>query len=311
MCLTKPTLLFTNSSSLGSTWFSTIFNQYFNIKYYQPDVKYDVKSTVLVVDALHRSDIYTEFWEQGFPIVIDNLWERKNQYLVAYPYDNTGSFILHNVNWFWYNESLWYKKININNYQPVRTYKYSGFMPMRLRRPNRDMLYEQIAPYLDDFIWSYVAQGQQLPNDHDLSDWTTQRYFNPEWYDNTCFSLVSETHVDPVPGQSIFITEKTFKPMAFKHPFMIFGNQGTLAHLHSLGFETYENQFDESYDNQPPVDRLQTLITNVQQFIKKPYDQLTLDKIEHNHARFFDPVLVEKRIVDEIILPIIEYAQTR
>jgi hypothetical protein len=296
--------------SLGGKWFSSILNQYFNIDYYRPGVKYDNKSTILCVDVVHRPEIYTEFRDQGFPIIIDSLWETKSQYQTTYPDDSAGSFILHNVDWFWYNESLWYKQSNLDAYCPARTYEYTALMPMRLFRLNRDMLHKQMTPYLKDFIWSYVDQGKQLPNDRDLNDWSNQRYFNPEWYDNTCFSLVSETQVDPDPEQPVFITEKTFKPMAFKHPFIIFGNQGTLAHLHSLGFETYENLFDESYDTQSIVaERLQIITSNVDKFNKQPYDKLTLDKIEHNHARFFDTELVKQKVVDEIILPILEYAK--
>jgi len=256
---------------------------------------------------LHQNKLYSNFKDRGFRIVIDNLWELKNYHHRTYP-DAVNALVLHNVNWFWYNESIWYLYQQLNTYQPNRSYQYKALMPMRLHRPHRTMLYNYMMPYLDDFVWSYVAEGHQLPNDQDLSDWENQRYFNPSWYDSTCFSLVAETQVEPTPDQPVFITEKTFKPIAFKHPFMILGNNGTLAHLHSLGFETYENLFDESYDNQNLEEKLKTITANVQVFVKQPYDQLTLDKIQHNHNRFFDSELVEQRLVNEIILPIVEYA---
>ena len=305
---TKSTLLFTENLSLAKPHFSSILAQYFNTAVYQPDIKYNPKSTILCVDVIRRPEIYTTFRDQGFPIVIDSLWERKSKYQLAYPYDNAGAFIMHNVNWFWYNESLHLKDSKLNEYQPARTYKYSGLMPMRRQRPDRDRLLKEIAPCLNNFIWSYVDRDRRLPNDPDLPEWESQRYFNPDWYDNTCFSLVAETQVEPEIEQPIFITEKTFKPVAFKHPFMVFGNQGTLAHLHSLGFETYENLFDESYDNQPTTERLGIITTNVREFIKEPYDQLTQNKIKHNHDRFFNMTLVKQQVIDEIIFPIIEYA---
>ena len=45
-------------------------------------------------------------------------------------------------------------------------------------------------------------------------------------------------------------------------------------------------------------------------FKKQPLDAVTLAKIQHNHQRFFDQVLVTHRIQQEIINPILEYANT-
>jgi hypothetical protein len=161
--------------------------------------------------------------------------------------------------------------------------------------------------YLDDFVWSYVARGKRLPNDS-TAEPINDRYFDPEWYDSTCFSLVSETCIESIDNCPVFITEKTFKPIAFQHPFMIFGNAGTLKHLKKLGFETYENLFDESYDRGTPAQRLKIIEKNVQEFKKHPYDTLTLDKIKHNHNRFFDNNLIKQKIINEIVTPILEHA---
>jgi hypothetical protein len=294
---------------MTAPWIIEILKKYLDVQFYQHGVEYDPNSTMVCVDVLHQDKLYSNFKDRGFRVVIDNLWELKNYHHQTYP-DAIDALVLHNVNWFWYNESLWYLHNQLNTYQPNRSYQHKAFMPMRLRRPHRTMLYNCMIPYLDDFVWSYVAEGRQLPRDQDLSDWQTQRYFNSSWYDSTCFSLVAETQVDSTVDQPVFITEKTFKPIAFKHPFMILGNNRTLAHLHSLGFETYENLFDESYDNQNLEEKLKTITANVQAFVKQPHDQLTLDKIQHNHNRFFDSELVKQRLVNEIILPIVEYAKT-
>ena len=46
-----------------------------------------------------------------------------------------------------------------------------------------------------------------------------------------------------------FLTEKTFKPIRAGHPFIVVGNDSLLHLLHLLGFETYSQCWDESYDN--------------------------------------------------------------
>jgi hypothetical protein len=109
----------------------------------------------------------------------------------------------------------------------------------------------------------------------------------------------------------MFITEKSFKPMAFYHPYMIFGQKGILTKLKIMGFETYDNIFDESYDLLVnPNQRATLIMSNIENFKYEKYDKLTLDKLEYNHQKFFDKDFVTKQIIKEIIEPILEYAET-
>lgn len=65
-------------------------------------------------------------------------------------------------------------------------------------------------------------------------------------YSKTFISLVSETLMDK---GTLFISEKTWKPIMAGHPFIILGNKGTLSFLKSLGYKTFGEWVDESYDN--------------------------------------------------------------
>ena len=173
-------------------------------------------------------------------------------------------------------------------------------MPIRLPRPFRDQVVRQLGPYLDQFVWSYFTQ---LPGDQrDHAGHTRDRHFNPDWYDQTYFSLVVESAVE----HQNFITEKTFKPVAFQHPFMVIGQQHTLQQLHTLGFVTYDNLFDESYDQaQTFAERLNTIQRNIADTAIKPYDSITVEKIQHNYNHFFDEQLVVARMITEIINPLL------
>lgn len=67
-----------------------------------------------------------------------------------------------------------------------------------------------------------------------------------DWYDRTFISIVSETNFE---NNIIHMTEKTIKPILFKQPFIIVGPSNTLSSLKQLGFKTFDNFWDESYDS--------------------------------------------------------------
>jgi hypothetical protein len=133
-----------------------------------------------------------------------------------------------------------------------------------------------------------------------------QRYFNPEWYNDTYFSLVSETRINN--QFELHITEKTFKPIAFYHPFLIWGQPRVLEHLTSLGFETYGNLFDESYDLEfDSIKRLNKILDNIKSFEYVEFDSITDQKAKHNHQLFFSVDIIKDRVKKEIVDPIIEF----
>jgi hypothetical protein len=62
---------------------------------------------------------------------------------------------------------------------------------------------------------------------------------------NTSFlHIVNETVVDKQ-----HLTEKIFKPIVLKQPFVLMGGQGTLQYLRDYGFKTFKKWFDEDYDD--------------------------------------------------------------
>jgi len=262
---------------------------------------------IYVIDVVDLNNTTIRQWAQqlsksGHRVVINNLWERVDT-------DYDWAYCLLNTNWFWYNESLWYDQLGYRNYQPDRTYQHLAFMP--INRPNdcRDRVIEQMTPDLHSILYSY--RNKILPNDLPRNHIHWQRYFCPDWYNSTYFSLVVET-TEELPASGIpFVTEKSFKPMAFQHPFQIQGAPGTLQYIQAQGFVTYNNMFDESYDLLAGADRLLKIQQNLREFAQEPYTAETLERIEHNRARFFDSTLVCQRIQEEIINPLLAYAETR
>jgi hypothetical protein len=282
--------------------FHDIVWEHFNILLFDPSATYD-KTDVIIATHNYHSDLSTQwfskFMEDGFKIIFDNLWEEN--------IIQQHGHVLINKNWFWYNESLWYKRLNYNEYIPTKTYEKLAFMPMRFARTHRDSLLDKMTPLLDDFIFSYVHKGISLPNDTEQNSNDFQRYFNPSWYDDTYFSIVAETTIGDC---NLLVTEKTFKPIAFSHPFLIYGQCGILNFLKQNGFETFENLFDETYDEVTDANiRLNMIYNNVLDFKKIKYDKLTSEKLQHNKNLFFDDVIVKEKIISELIDPIKDYIE--
>ena len=46
----------------------------------------------------------------------------------------------------------------------------------------------------------------------------------------------------------VFMTEKIWKPIMAQHVFVVHGNHLYLQKLREMGFKTFGNYFDESYD---------------------------------------------------------------
>ena len=78
--------------------------------------------------------------------------------------------------------------------------------------------------------------------------------------------------------------------------------------MKSLGFETYDNLFDESYDSEKnTIKRLNTLVDNIRNFPYEKFDDITNQKTQHNQNLFFNLDTIKIRIKQEIVDPMIDF----
>lgn len=81
-------------------------------------------------------------------------------------------------------------------------------------------------------------------------------------YEDSYFSIVTETNFFGHTGR--FLSEKTFKPMLYKHPFILLCDPYSLPLLKQIGYKTFHPYIDESYDNEPnDVKRLKMILNEV------------------------------------------------
>lgn len=284
-------------TSFTSYYLEPLWKEHFDLEWYDSTQTYDRKNTLFVIWHTNADTVWAkQMKDMGFCVAVDNLWETSS--------NRTDYYWIENIMWFWYNESLWWTKLGLDQYRPSKKIQYTTFMPLRRRNATRDYIVTKLGDYKNNILWSYY--NKSLPGDtQDVNQ--GQRYANPLWYDSTYSSLVVETSQI---GQ-MFITEKTFKPMAFYHPFQIIAMPGILKKLKEQGFETYNNLFDEAYDGIEDFDqRMLIIINNLKEIKSTEYDLLTQEKLTFNRDRFFNVTMVKERIVNEIINPLIEYVQS-
>lgn len=306
-----------DASTFGCPFLRALTKNYFDLVRYDPAKSYDKSNTLVVAnifqDLPEEQRWYRPLFDQGFKLAIDSLWEPAWNFHRNYRLPAGEYLLITSPNFFWYNECYSNRYFGHIRHTYTDAYTKVGLMPMRLYRPHRNRIYTQLQYHnlLDKFIWSFNAIGKYLPDDApDTGFHDFQRYLNESWYRDTFFSMVVESRSMFEPSETIpFFTEKTFKPIAHFHPFMIYGHTGTLAHIKKLGFETYENLFDESYDQLTNDEqKLDLVIENIKRTTLEPYDSLTIEKMIHNRNHFYNLDLVNHGFYKDIVEPMFEYA---
>ena len=175
----------------------------------------------------------------------------------------------------------------------------SGDYSERLRR--ECSFYNETPETLLNFLKEYDKE-LIIPTMQDPYQKSDDRSFVNDVYKDSYFSLVTETYYDDefinqlpdMPAEynhnlkRAFVTEKTYKPLMYGHPFMCIGNIDTNKVLNNQGFETFEKEFDINYDSLNDKQRYNAILSNVMTFDYEKFDYHTLGKIIHNFHTFYD-----------------------
>ena len=111
-------------------------------------------------------------------------------------------------------------------------------------------------------------------------------------YEATFCSLVTETSTD---NGCLFFSEKTWKPIAIGHPFILLSSPGSLKWLKDNGYKTFDRWWDESYDNETNVSKRTNMIVDIiSQLSRKTSGDLEGMRAEmkevlvHNRKRYLE-----------------------
>ena len=122
--------------------------------------------------------------------------------------------------------------------------------------------------------------------------------------DQDCFwHIVTETvfYYD-----KLHLTEKIFKPIVSKQPFMLLAAPGNLEYLRSYGFKTFDGIIDESYDHiQDNDQRIDSVVKQIKWYCdlsdqdKFEIQRLIAPTVEHNFHHFYGEF--KNIIIDELL----------
>lgn len=139
-----------------------------------------------------------------------------------------------------------------------------------------------------------------------LNHW---KHFHKQMQTNIGIHIVTETLADMTNNglaRYMFLTEKTFKPILFKKPFIIVGQPGILYHLQQNGYKTFNTLWDESYDStadpKARFDKITDLLLHLSQLDDTSFNILlrkTSDIVDHNFNHFMNRT-PETQLVDII-----------
>lgn len=101
-------------------------------------------------------------------------------------------------------------------------------------------------------------------------------------------------------GRKKHLTEKIFKPIVMRQPFILVGCAHNLSYLKSYGFRTFDRWWDESYDQiEDDKERIQAIGRLLSEICKNDLPKLQeilhdMDEVlEHNYNWFFNPAFLD------------------
>ena len=227
---------------------------------------------------------------KNFIIVYANPWECKKIH-------NLGNEIIWagDTSYFWYRMYHRYK-----NYKFKFSHEKKDFDFLYLnktQRHHRDLLFDKFTNkgLLSRSLYSYHHRNITLDPDYEIPIFRNMQYpkyghdrdIHEPQFNLTKFNIVSETTVH----DEVFLTEKIWKPIIAGQIFIVHGKYNYLKDLQSLGYKTYGDFIDESYDTINALkERTDAIVDLCEKLIVKPHAPIYADSKEireHNQKIFF------------------------
>ena len=140
---------------------------------------------------------------------------------------------------------------------------------------------------INNFISHLPLELTQEPNDNTWGNINSKDTFVlNEFYKKIFVDVVCETWHD---GICFYPTEKTSRPMLCHTPFLVYGGKNYLKNLRKIGFKTFSQWWDESYDDYDGIQRILKIVSIVNILANKPMEELSKmydemkDTLEYNY----------------------------
>jgi hypothetical protein len=235
-----------------------------------------------LTEGIHDYDsFFNHYNKNNFYIIFSNsVWD-KNCYNIDIDYVNLPYYLFLN------NTIISAVNPYIENYGFVKEYSFdypkeNMFVATTgSYKPERNFIVETLTDNLDfkNFILKYRGKNygknydyldpyhQDVNNFHSYKPYDCFDFLNisqsipTDLYNSSYFNLVIETDVDY--PHSFFPTEKISKALLTGIPFVVYSTPNFLKNLRSIGFTTYNEIWDESYDLEFNFQRRATMIVDL------------------------------------------------
>jgi len=155
----------------------------------------------------------------------------------------------------------------LNGFDPSSFEKFKAILPLIMKEPTKRLATDEPGP-------SPINLHQDARDESHL-------------FRHTFLNVVNETHQQ---DDLVFITEKTYRSINYCRPFVINGDRGSLKYLKDIGFKTFDQFWDESYDQETSDHaRISKIVDIVTQITSRTEDELLnlfqnmLPILEHNY----------------------------
>ena len=156
---------------------------------------------------------------------------------------------------------------------------------------------------LEDIKKMIPLKYNVIPYSRKINDWVDGMPYAIEkninnYYAPTLFDAINQSSIHIVietmsTGKLVYITEKTWKPISVKKPFIIYGVFGSIAWLHEHGYKTFHPFINEEYDMiHDDTLRKQAIIEEMKRIASMNPEELAdllancKARIEYNHQKF-------------------------
>jgi len=166
-----------------------------------------------------------------------------------------------------------YLDLLIRDILPNTTYTFSNLHPDIDDPKSLEQMLENLPDYMEDHKTTISNWFE-----NDLYSINFDDPFNPQitkLMQKAAINIVLETHIIEQ-SNGVSLTEKTYKPILLKKPFLVYGIPNILGMLRENGFRTFHGIIDESYDSiQDENERRLAIIQEVDRLNKLDIDSFT------------------------------------
>lgn len=174
----------------------------------------------------------------------------------------------------WMTSHTW----KLYNAKTLLTYHYNSVSDYHKSHLGFDELAHQIG--IQSAVEIAAKFMKTLPQKNDTVDQypilTPAHFAIAKLYPDFFVEIVCETFLS---GRSFYPTEKTWRPLICCTPFLMLGPRNFLANLQRLGFRTFSQWWDESYDQDADLDNGRVAIQSIQKIMHR-LSKMSVNELE-------------------------------